>query len=417
MIVLKFLFSVITSDDKNTLFRVKPEFVSPKERVYLEFTKDFYAKHNKLPDVETVEDKYDIELISNTESTDYWFSEILEKYQNFIVEQAVIESAKNKDKAITLFQKAIIDYNVEIGGKVHDYSDGVRRADAYNKRKGTGGITYLSTGAQELDEFSLGFKRADLWTIGGREGIGKTWYLLRMAEWLDQQILDNNINKTILFVSGEMDATEIEERLDAIRCELSYAALSKGELKKGQERKYKRYLKGANSNIRIVDSFDSMKDIEYYMSVYRPAITFIDGSHLLAPSYDWKDISKVTADMKRLTRNNKIPIVNTTHLKAEKGRSAEGGGIDDFAYTKGYTRDSDLAGVMYASDMMELENKIGIDWVKVRRGTRTQIVYQNNYDNCSIKVVESKTGGQLASTRLSGSSGSNRGSNSLSLTY
>lgn len=417
MIVLKFLFSVISSNDKDTLFKVKPEFVSPKERVYLEFVKDFYAKNNKLPDLETVEDKYNIELIDNTETSDYWFTEILEKYQEFIIEQAVINSAKNKDKAIDLFQQAIVDYNVEIGGKVHDYSDGVRRISDYDKRKGTGGITYLSTGSQELDEFSLGFKRADLWTIGGREGLGKTWYILRMAEWLDQYLLDKKINKNILFVSGEMDANEIEERLDAIRCELSYALLSKGELTKGQERKYKRYLQGFESNIRIVDSFDTIKDVEYYMSIYRPAITFIDGSHLLAPSYDWTEIARVTADMKRLTRNNKIPIVNTTHLKAERGKSAKGGDIDDFAYSKGYTRDSDIVGVMYASDMMELEYKIGIDWVKVRRGARTQLIYQNDYDKCTTEVIDSKTGSQLASARVSGGGGGSRTGDDTDLEY
>ena len=409
MIVEKFLFSVISSGDKEVLFKVKEEFVPPKERPYLEFVKDFYSKHNKLPDLDTVEDKFNIQLLDNTETTDYWYSEIVDKYQEYVIEQAIINSAKNKTKALDIMQQAIVDYNVDVGGKIYDYSDGKRRIYDYDKRKGTGGITYLSTGSTDLDSFSLGFKKADLWTIGGREGLGKTWYILRMAEWLDQYLIDRRINKSILFVSGEMDAGEIEERLDAIRCEISYAKLSKGDLSPGEERKYKRYLQGFESNIRIVDSFDSIKDVEYYMGIYRPALTFIDGSHLLSSSYDWTEIAKVTASMKRITRNNKIPIVNTTHLKAERGKSAQGGDIDDFAYTKGYTRDSDIVGVMYASDMMELEYKVGIDWVKVRRGSRTQLIYQNDYDKCTTEVVESKVGSQIASAKIGGGGGKSKG--------
>ena len=62
MIVEKFLFSVISSGDKEVLFKVTEEFVPPKERPYLEFVKDFYSKHNKLPDLDTVEDKFNIQL-------------------------------------------------------------------------------------------------------------------------------------------------------------------------------------------------------------------------------------------------------------------------------------------------------------------------------------------------------------------
>ena len=412
MILLSFLYSVISAGDSITLFKVNDKFVQPKERPYLEFVKDFFAKYNKLPDYDTIEQKFNIELLDNTESPDYWYNEILEKYQDWVIEQAVINSAKDKKKALGYFQEAIIEHNVDIDSKILDYSDAKRRIQDYNKRKGTNGITYLSTGEANLDNFSLGYKRADLWTIGGREGLGKTWYLLRMAEWIDQHLIDKGIKKNILFVSGEMDAQEIEERLDAIRCELSYARLSKGELKSGEERKYKRYLQGFDSNIKIVDSFDNLKDIEYFQTIYRPAITFIDGSHLLATSYDWTEIAKVTSDMKRMTRNKKIPIINTTHLKAERGRDASGGDIDDFAYSKGYTRDSDIVGVMYASDMMEVENKVGIDWVKVRRGARSQLIWQNDYETCKTEMVESKVGSQIASAKTkSGTGNSTQGRN------
>ena len=395
MLVNKFLYSVITNDDISTLFRIKDSFVVPKDLLVVDFVKDCYTKHSKLPDIDTVESKFNIELTPNTESTQFWYDEILSAYKNRVVEDSIIDAAKNKGKAIDIFQKAILSYNTDIDSSVSTYSDSKRRIDDYNNRKSTGGISYLSTGCPEYDSFSLGYKRSDLWTIGGREGIGKTWLLLRMANWVDMYLTSNDIDRTILIVSGEMDAVELEERLDAMRCEVSYNLLSRGDLSPTEERKYKRYLMGVDSRVVIVDSFDNLKDVQFLITVYNPIICFIDGSHLLASSYEWTDIARVTSTMKKITRNNKLPIVNTTHLKSEKGKSATGGDIDDFAYTKGYTRDSDIAGVMFADDMMEIDYKFGIDWVKVRRGGRCQLIFQNDYDKTSAEIIEVKQGVQV----------------------
>ena len=408
MLIFNFLYSVITAGDNTTLYKLKEKFLPVKEKEYLTFTQDFYALHNKLPDISTLEGKFNIKIKSNTEPADFWFKEIYSSFQTSITETAILSSAKNKGGAIKIFQQAIIDYNTDLDVEVYTYADGGKRMDAYKDRKTNKGITNLSTGMSELDSMSLGYKKADLWTIGGRESIGKTWQLLKMADALDNWMLQNAVKRPILIVSGEMTAEELEERLDSIRCQISYQKLSNGTLEAGEERKFNRYLQSFESNIIIIDSFDGLDDVDFFITLYRPACIFIDGSHLLAPSYDWKDIAQVTARMKKMTRNNKVPIINTTHLKAERGNSAKGGDLDDFAYTKGYTRDSDIVGVMYASDMMELDNKVGIDWVKVRRGNRSRTVWQSDHSNGKTILVENITGKELASARL-GDDGSGKG--------
>lgn len=403
MLILKFLYSVLDNDDADALFKLKEKFLTPRDRDYLTFTQDFFALHKKLPARTTLEGKFGIVLHKNTEPADFWLKEIQMSFQKSVIESAIIESAKTRGdskKALEIFQQAIVEHNTDMEIEVHSYKDGAQRLKNYSERKIHKGITYLSTGMLELDVMSMGYKKADLWTIGGRESIGKTWQLLKMANALDITMLTNKNDRPILIVSGEMTAEELEERLDSIRCAISYARLSSGDLKKGEEMKYQRYLAGFNSNIIIIDSFDGVEDIEYFITLYRPACIFVDGSHLLAKSYDWKDVAHVTKTMKTITRNNKVPIVNTTHLKAERGTSAKGGDLDDFAYSKGYTRDSDIVGVMFASDIMELDNQVGIDWVKVRRGNRSRNVWQSDYDNSTTTLVENLTGKELASAKL-----------------
>lgn len=732
MLIEKFLYSVIENSDSETLFKVKDKFLVGDEIDYVNFVKDFYSVHSKFPDIATINSKFGITLIANTEPASFWFDELYGLFQEGVVEKAILDGAKKKHEAIKIFQQAIVDYNTELDVKILNFNDGNPRVKSYTDRKTNGGITYLSTGRAELDEFSLGYKGADLWTIGGFESVGKaeplsnkiltynrgvikfgeltlddmvygsnglpqnieaihpqgvrsiyritfadktfadcdgehlwdseivsdrtlkkgfitrttlelkeylakypksiiripdtpcvsfarqeplpihpyllgcllgddsltkhdttisnndielidrvkelwsnwsdvtgkrpndatcirlkgidkelsklglkgtnsftkfipdiyltasisdriellrglmdtdgyndrgtcaefavrskeladdttrlvrqlggiaitntkevkgkpfymvrasfhadnfinpfyvtrkangfkprasnscygkvirsieyireeeaqcisvsnsdslyltgedcivthnTWQLLRMVNWLDLWCLDNAITRPILIVSGEMTSDELADRLDAIRCEVSYQRLTNGSLKPTEERKYMNYLKGFESNVIMVDSFDGIQDVEYFVSLYRPCMMFIDGSHLLAPSYDWKDIAQVTARMKSITRNNKVPIVNTTHLKAEKGKSSKGGELDDFAYTKGYTRDSDIVGVMFQTDLMGLENQVGIDWVKVRRGNKSRSIWQTDYETSQTDLVETISGKELA---------------------
>ena len=386
MLLEKFLYAVIEAEDSEELYKVREEHLDKNKDVLI-FVQDFYASYRKFPDLLTVESKFSTKLLKNTEVPEYWRKEIVDKYREAVVKQTVVDVAKNSANAIDKFQEAIVKYHSEGDVSVSDFSQGSDRALEYKRKKGTNGITYLSTRFPELDLFSLGYRKTDLWTIGGAEAVGKTWQLLRMADAVDLEMLEMGINKTVLIISGEMGAEELMERLDAIRFGLDYQQLSRGELGKIGERKYMRELKTVRTNIKIVDSFDSIKDVEYYISIYRPAICFIDGSHLLAPTYDWKDIAWVTASMKRITRNNKIPIVNTTHLKSEKGKG-KSNSLDDFAYTKGYTRDSDIVGLMFATDMMELDNTIGIDWLKVRRGDKYRTLIKTDRDDSSSEIVQ-----------------------------
>lgn len=732
MLIENFIHSILAKDDYTMLFKVKDKMLLPNEITYVDFIRDFYTTYKKLPDPNTVESKFNISLGINTETPDYWYKEITEKFKEKLIEDGIKNSARNKKGAPTIFQDTLIALNTDNDVTVHSYDDGKNRVAEYNKRKLTGGITYLSTGNPEFDSFSNGFKRADLWTIGGAESAGKaeplsndiltpdrglikfgslkvgdkiygsdgkpqkvnaiypqgkrpvykisfadgtyslcdgehlwasencqdrrkkrgfkvrttleikkhidefpktyykipntptiqfskkkllippyvmgailgdgctvgndttftngdldvmdkvkstwglwatirptrvtdapairlhqidkhlrvyglkqsnsytkfipedylnsniedriellrglmdtdgyvsrgrvaefavrserlaldvlklvrqlggiatytnskmikgkpvhivrasftsenfinpfwtkrkaeqfkprannacygkiirsieysheeecqcisvankdklyltgeygvvthnTWLLLRMACWVDLYQIATGLDRTILIISGEMEAEELEERLDSIRCKISYNRLSKGQLTAQEERTYKRFMSGFKSNIKIVDTFDNLADIEHFTVIYQPSICFIDGSHLLSSSYEWTDIAKVTKTMKNMTRNKKFPIVNTTHLKADKGKTANGGNLDDFAYTKGYTRDSDIVGVMYASDMMTLNQQFGIDWVKVRRANRTQLIYQNDYENSTATLVSSATGQQLS---------------------
>jgi replicative DNA helicase len=393
MIQENLLYSIAESNDYATLFHVHDAYLTAKYVPYFQFCKDYYGTHGKVPGVFTVEQKFGISLTANANPAKYWLEELILKYKEGIVEQAIIASAKDKKRAIEIMQEAIVlhasDHELRVLGYDANAQD---RTNKYLETKANGGISYLRTGQPDFDAVSMGYKRADLWTIAGREGLGKTWLLLRLADWLDQLLYQIKMDRNILIVSCEMDNEELTERLDCIRAHLSYNAFIQGGLTESEELRYARYLRDLESHIKIVDDCATFQDVENYMTVYNPAAVFLDGSHQLSPSYDWKDVAALTARMKRATRLKRIPIINTTHLKSGKGTSTKGGDLDDMAYSKGYTRDSDIVGIMYADDQMEMQNQVGIDWVKKRRGVRSKLIYQNDYTTMELKVVETLTG-------------------------
>jgi hypothetical protein len=393
MVQENLLFSVLEEKNSKLLHTIRDVYLTKKYEPQFTLVKDYFAKYGNMPDYKTVESHFGFVFNQNNSPAQYWFDELIAKYRETVIETAVVDSARDKNNAIAIFQNAIVEYNSEHDLRVQNYdTDSGSREAAYQERKKTGGITYLSTGNDDFDNFSMGYKRADLWTIAGREGLGKSWLLLRLANWLDAELKSLGIDKPVLIASCEMDNEELTERLDCIRCGIPYGDFLKGMLTPAQEFKYAKYLGRIDSNIKMVDDCMVFEDVAEYMQIYQPAAVFLDGSHQLARSYDWKDVAALTAQMKRTTRLLRTPIVNTTHLKSGKGTDSRGADLDDMAYSKGYTRDSDIVAIMYADEGMELNNQIGLDTVKIRRGSRTKIVYETDFTTMEMRTISTYSG-------------------------
>jgi RecA/RadA recombinase len=392
------IYKIVDDEDFQTLFSLKDKMFTPQEWGVVEFLQDHYRNYSTFPDQNTIHTQTGFRTVSSSSPVQFWVDRLTDAYKEKLVEEMVLEAAQNPSKAVSIFQQGLTEYQAEEDMNVVIYSDSKSRYSSYKNLKKTG-IAYVSTGSQTLDNFCAGFKRGDLWSIGGPEGIGKTWYLCQFANWFDEQLIYMNLNRNVLFVSCEVDDDEIQDRFDSIKCKLDYGKLIRGQLTKMAEKKYERFLKNVKTNLIITDSVMNIDDLDYLIMVYNPIAVFLDGAHLMASDYDWKTVAKLTADLKRRTRKNKIPIVCTTHTKAGEGNDI-GGTIDSFAYSKGFTRDSDVAAVMYRTDMMQLEDKIGVDFVKIRRGERMQIIYKNNFTDMSYDVDEVLVGNDIIMNQL-----------------
>lgn len=275
------------------------------------------------------------------------------------------------------------------------YSDDIEsRKKDYEERMKSMGVTYLSMGAPDLDKTFFGYRKQDLITIGGKGGQGKTWLMCFLVHLLERAIIEKEeltgeTFNDILFITNEMGEEEIKERLDCIRFRLPYKSFLEGTLSSREQGRYYKgleKLKEEKSKIRIVYSCSTIDELATQIGLYQPSAVFIDGSYLMEPGREegWEKIVYVTRNLKRLAKNTKTPIINTTQLKRGSSKSSSKfalDGQDDFAYSSSYSQDSDIAIRMFQDADMKFHDIVGCEVVKGRRViSGTTLMFQNDLE-------------------------------------
>ena len=199
-----------------------------------------------------------------------------------------------------------------------------------------------------------------------------------------------------MFVSCEMDKDECAVRLDAVKTKLPYGKLIRGELTPIQEVRYRSYSNSLKTHIHMTDQVFDLHDLESLITIHRPRIVFVDGVHSLANSMDWKDVFTLTLNLKKMTRKFKVPIVITTHIQSDDDNNR----LWSLACSKGFSRNSDIVGVFFQNGLMETNNEIGIDWVKIRRGVRCQTIQKMEFDPTTFEVTDMRTKGELITSAV-----------------
>lgn len=361
----------------------------------------YYREHGEMIGVKAFAERFKLDISHVDSRPTYYLNNLKERYIFACLSDRVPRILKGvKDdprEKLSDLQELIASLAVDaVESKDTLYSDDVDlRVKDYEERMKSLGVTHLSMGTDDLDKTFFGYRKQDLITIGGRAGQGKSWCLVYLAYLLsgvlkEKEELTGNTYGDVLFITNEMGEDEIKERLDCIKFRLPYSRFLEGTLterEKGRYYKGLEKLKSTKSKIRILYSCQTIDELTTYIGLYQPSAVFIDGSYLMEGKMQegWEKIVYVTRNLKRLAKNFKVPIINTTQLK--RGANKTGSkfaldGQDDFAYSSSYAQDSDIAIRMFQDADMKFHDLVGMEVVKGRRViSGTTLVFQNNLDN------------------------------------
>lgn len=393
--------SCLKRKDNKVLSIIQKKWLDGSEVRQYNHIMSYYREHGEIIGVKAFAECFKLDSSTVDARPTYYLNQLKERYIFAVLSDKVPRILKGvKDdprEKLSDLQELIATLSVDaVESKDTLYSDDVElRIKDYEERMKSLGVTYLSMGAEDMDKTFFGYRKQDLITIGGRAGQGKSWVLVYLAYLLagvlaTKEELTGETFGDILFITNEMGEEEIKERLDCIKFRLPYARFLEGTLterEKGRYYKGLEKLKSEKSKIRILYSCQTIDELTTYIGLYQPSAVFIDGSYLMEGKMQegWEKIVYVTRNLKRLAKNFKVPIINTTQLK--RGANKTGSkfaldGQDDFAYSSSYAQDSDIAIRMFQDADMKFHDLVGMEVVKGRRViSGTTLVFQNDLGN------------------------------------
>lgn len=396
----KFILTCLERSDYKTFSAAKKEWFDEKEKTNYEFVKSYYRDHGELPSTEIFKDKYKIKDSVKGRPT-YFLKELKNRYIALTLTEAIpgimAKLGTDPAKGLEDMQKAISGLRTDtFTSNETSYSDyAAERYADYIERVRTKGVVHLSSGNEALDKMTYGYRKADLITIGGRSGVGKSWLILLLALWLEGVLNDADIEKPILFITNEMPEDEVTERIDCIKFKLPYEDFMKGELSRVERKRYEsglNRLKHKGSKIKIVYNCSTIDELNVLIDMHDPAIVFIDGSYMMEGDMGegWEKITYVTRNLKKTAKLKSVPIINTTQLRKSTGKTSSKlstDGQDDFAYSQSYAQDSDIAIRLYQDVDMVFNSEIGMDVVKGRRvKPNTKFIFTNNLATMELDI-------------------------------
>jgi hypothetical protein len=372
----KFIATILHTKDIAGLVSIKEELLYPIEVKIIRFIRRYYTKYSKLPPVRIVNDEFGTTIAPIRGLTvDFTIQKLKERKVFTDLSKKLPELMKDlkSDPFKVLEQVKLLTEKLDPKDSESEdvyYGDNASsRIEEYNALTKNKGITYLSMGHALLDQLFLGYKNADLITIGGRSGTKKTWALLYLLV-LAEDVLPENMGP-LLFVSNEMMAKELIERLDCLRFLLPFSEYLRGELSKEQKI---RYLKGLEkleekrSRVLIIYNCSTLQEFEYKLRLYRPSAAFVDGSYLFEPDMEegFAKTTFITRRLKKITLTEKLPIINTTQLRKNTGKKKTVNSLDgqDEFFHGSYIQDSDTAITTYVDPSMVYRESVG--WVVVK---------------------------------------------------
>lgn len=395
----------------------------PNELPAYEFVQSFVKQYGSLPTDETIEAHTGDELVLHKEPAAYYADLLQARHTEVTVKQAMKKASdmllpenKDPDAALASLTDAIMALATQKSQKkITDFRDAYDLIVAhyvakYNADMGTG----LEYGWPTLDGMTGGVRRGDMVSFVGRPGKGKTWQMLygahhgwdlsckaamaaKLADKKDEKVL-GLAGQSRMFVSMEMSALAIEERLAAMQTKVPMSKLDQGDLSTFGLKKLKKGLteiKGYDAPFWVIDGnlAATVEEIWMIARQLKPDAIFIDGGYLVKHPKE-KDRFRRVAENADLMKSELAAIAPTTvswqfarsASKKKKGEKVDG---DDIGYSDAILQVSSVVVGLFEQDSVETLHQRRNDILKGRKGEVGSYITRWDFQNMDFtEVVE-----------------------------
>ena len=239
----------------------------------------------------------------------------------------------------------------------------IMRVSAASKLKGN--VTGIPTGFIDLDYRTSGMQKSDLVLVAARPSMGKTAFVLNMAQYMAFEC-----NKTVAIFSLEMSSEQLVNRLLAMEARVDAQKLRNGSL---EDKDWESLLEGAGtvakSNLIIDDRASSLAEIRSKCRKFKLEhnldIVIIDYLQLMSSgggrSSDSRqqEISDISRGLKRMARELDVPVVALSQLsRAVEQRPDHRPMLSDLRESGAIEQDADVVMFLYRDEYYNKESEL-----------------------------------------------------------
>lgn len=394
MIQLQALNYILRAKDSQfiTVNNLDKSFFSDYEKEY-QFILDHINTYSNVPDIESFIAEYpNFDIIEVNESSNFLLAKLTEdRNKRYIAEtfntirQLLLDN--KTDEALTYYMHSTEKLNADPTIQSIDIIQDNSRYDTYIDKSKDYMKYYIKTGFKELDTIIGGWDRQeDLVTIVARNGVGKSYVLLKTALAAVEQGLN------VGMYSGEMSADMVGYRADSLLSHLSNMKLTHGNLDIQNE--YKEYLDSLHERYKghlyiltpdMVGGDVGVSKLRAFIEKFNIDVLCVDQHSLLEDDRKARNpvdrASNISKDLKLLQAIKKIPILTVS----QQNRSSTEGGLNTALISQSDRIGQDSTIVIF------LEQKDGImtiDLVKSRfSASNKKLQYVIDFDKGTFVYV------------------------------
>lgn len=239
----------------------------------------------------------------------------------------------------------------------------IMRVSAASKLKGN--VTGIPTGFIDLDYRTSGMQKSDLVLVAARPSMGKTAFVLNMAQYMAFEC-----NKTVAIFSLEMSSEQLVNRLLAMEARVDAQKLRNGSL---EDSDWENLLESAGtvarSHLIIDDRASSLAEIRSKCRKFKLEhhldIVIIDYLQLMSSGSSrsgdsrQQEISDISRGLKRMARELDVPVVALSQLsRAVEQRPDHRPMLSDLRESGAIEQDADVVMFLYRDEYYNKESEL-----------------------------------------------------------
>ncbi len=343
------------------------------ERIDLPIDEEFVKK--KLNQEERFDEDAMLEILSTNPlpSVKAYIEELREKSikRDLVkltadIKEVAVEKDLPSSEVVDLVQQKL--YMITDGNSNKEFRDSPEMTSATlehileMKKRGNAGVVGLNTGFVKLNKLTTGFGNGDLIIVAARPAMGKTSFVLNLA----QQTLDDN--KGVAIFSLEMPAEQLMIRMLSAKTSIPLQELKIGDMNDDQWSRLNSAVDTMSSKKLFVDdngsvTIHNVRSKLRKLKTQHPEISLciIDYLQLMTGSGNkdrHQEVSDISRGLKLLARELNMPIIALSQLnRGVESRNDKRPMMSDIRESGAIEQDADLIMFVYRDDVYRIREE------------------------------------------------------------